>query len=380
MVLEAWPALKARFKEVGSDWEPFVPPFRVVKPYRPKKAKENPSMELAFDYIPRRPLLADQRRQAFDGFRLSVPKDVAKAVEKFRSRQWGILKIISHSKGAVELARLNPALAFSLGNFQSLGTKISTVEEVVEISKRRQREIAGAFGFPVTEAAVKILAKISHECVTVEILLALRLAFLSDASMGVLSHMQKLNAGVLALVTDPDLLEACTPALLDEVAEAPAEKYQARAAESMRHTLQLLNTIDPAASKPKIQSLAKLHSMHMHAVLEFLKRQHYISGNPQLPAPPLPGTCDIEPILTTTALVEEGREQKNCVAVHAERIRDGTTFIYRVLRPERATLSIVKGEDGDWQIGELECRKNTKVSPQTRLAVESWLDQYAISG
>jgi hypothetical protein len=310
MILEAWPKLEAIRKEDDGFWQKFEPHFRVVKPYRPQKVKKEPNMELAFDYVPRRPLLADQRRRAFDRFRLSMPKDVAKAVEKYRSRQWGILQIMRHCEGVVELARLNPALAFALGNFHSFGRKITTIEEAAAISMGRRRDIAGAFGFPGTEAAVKVLAKISHECVTVEILLALRLALLQEASMTVLSHMQKLNAGVLALITDPDLLEACTPALLEEVAEAPAEKYEAPAAEAMRHTLQLLNAIDPAASKPKIQSLAKLHSMHMRAALEFLNRQHHISGNPQLPAPPLPGTSDIEPILTTTDLLEEGKVQK----------------------------------------------------------------------
>lgn len=99
----------------------------------------------------------------------------------------------------------------------------------------------------------------------------------------------------------------------------------------------------------------------------------------RLPSPPLRGTRDIIPIQTAAALVEEGREQNNCVAAYAERVRRRTTFIYRVLRPERATLSIVRGEDGDWRIDELECRGNTRVSAITRLAVESWLDQYALS-
>ena len=44
-----------------------------------------------------------------------------------------------------------------------------------------------------------------------------------------------------------------------------------------------------------------------------------------------------------------------------------------------ATLSIVKSEDCDWRIGELELRGNTNVSAITRIAVESWLDQYALS-
>jgi len=67
------------------------------------------------------------------------------------------------------------------------------------------------------------------------------------------------------------------------------------------------------------------------------------------------------------------------VATYAERIRKRTTFIYRVTYPERATLSIVRGNDGDWQIGELKYKSNKPVSALTRRAVESWLEQHAIS-
>lgn len=112
---------------------------------------------------------------------------------------------------------------------------------------------------------------------------------------------------------------------------------------------------------------------------EYLRSLPHQTAAESLPAPPLRGTKFIRPILTYDELVQEARSQDNCVATYAARIRKRTTFIYRVTHPERATLSIVRGPDGDWRIGELECRDNTKVSPTTRLAVESWLDQYALS-
>jgi hypothetical protein len=379
MILEAWPTLKAIRKEGDDEWEEFDPRFRVVKPYRPQKAKRVPQLELAFDHIPIKPTLSDQRRRAFDGFRFSMPKPAAAAVEKFQNRQWGILRLVRLSEGAIELARLNPALAFALGNFKPFREKFTTMEGAAAISKRRQRDIAEALGFPGTEAAAKILAKISAESVAVDILLQLREALRRDVTLKPLSHMKKLNAGVLALATNPSLLESSTPALLAEVAESATEKYQARAAEMLSDTLEMLAAIDPSAGRPKIQSLARLHAMHTEVSMKFLTLRPGGSVGTKLPSPPLRGTRDITPILTSAALVAEGEEQNNCVAAYAERVRRRTTFIYRVLRPERATLSIVKGEDGDWRIDELEARGNTRVSAITRQAVESWLDQFALS-
>ena len=379
MILEAWPELKALRKEGDNPWEEFDPRFRVVKPYRPQKVKKQPQLELAFDHIPIKPTLAEQRRRAFDGFRFSMPKPAAAAVEKFQSRQWGILRLVRLSEGVIELARLNPALAFALGNFKPFREKFTTMEGAAAISKRRQRDIAEALGFPGTEAAAKILAKISAESVAVDILLMLRQALRHEGTLKPLSHMQKLNAGVLALATNPTLLEASTPALLAEVAESATDKYQARASEMLSDTLEMLAAIDPAAGKPKIQSIARLRAMHTEVSMKFLALRPGGTVGTRLPSPPLRGTRDITPILSAAALVEEGRDQNNCVAAYAERVRRRTTFIYRVLRPERATLSIVRGEDGDWRIDELECRGNTKVSEITRQTVESWLDQYALS-
>jgi hypothetical protein len=78
-------------------------------------------------------------------------------------------------------------------------------------------------------------------------------------------------------------------------------------------------------------------------------------------------------------LIHEGNAQNNCVATYAERVQHRCIFIYRVLKPERATLSIVRSADGDWQIGELKRRSNAAVSPITRQLVENWLDEYALS-
>jgi len=379
MILEAWPALKALRKEEGAYWEEFDPRFRVVKPYRPQKVKKQPQLELAFDHIAVKPTLADQRRRAFDGFRFSMPKPAAAAVEKFQNRQWGLLRLVRLSEGVIELARLNPALAFALGNFKPFREKFTTIEGAAAISKMRQRDIAAALGFPGTEAAAKILAKISPESVAVDILLMFRQALRRDGTLKPLSHMKKLNAGVLALATNPALLESSTPALLTEVAESATEKYQARAAEMLGDTLEMLAVIEPAAGKPKVQSLARLRTMHTEVSMKFLSLRPGGSVGARFPSPPLRGTRDITPILTAAALVAEGEDQNNCVATYAERVRRRTTYIYRVLRPERATLSIVRGEDGDWRIDELECRGNTQVSAITRQAVESWLDQYAMS-
>ncbi len=75
--------------------------------------------------------------------------------------------------------------------------------------------------------------------------------------------------------------------------------------------------------------------MHTEVSMKFLTLRPGGCVGTRLPYPPLRGTRDITPILTVPALVEEGRDQNNCVAAYAERVRRRTTFIYQVLQTMR---------------------------------------------
>lgn len=379
MILEAWPTLKAVRKNGDSKWVEFDPCFCVVHPYRSRKPKIVPQLEFDLGGTAVRSSLPDQRRRAFDAFRFAMPKPVAASTEKFRNRQWGILRLMQKEKAVLEMAQINPALCFALANARPFRGRWISPEMLAKIAHERQRDIAGWLGFPGTEAVAKILAKIPPESASVEILAPLRRVLKKPSVLKILTHQPILNAGVLSILLVDGLVDAVAPSLLSEIAETPAEKYRASYVDMLVDTLSMLRRVKPDAGIPKIQSLARLRSMHDEVSSEYLRSLPHQTAAESLPAPPLRGTKFIRPILTYDELVQEARSQDNCVATYAARIRKRTTFIYRVTHPERATLSIVRGHDGDWRIGELECRDNTKVSPTTRLAVESWLDQYALS-
>jgi PcfJ-like protein len=385
IVLESWPVLRALRKTFGEPWREFAPQFRVVQPYRPrKKAPPSPQLELNLGVIPVvRPSesLAAQRRRAFDQFRFSLPKPVAARAEKFQSRQWALLRLFHAREQTLELAALNPALCFALGNHPSFfdGKTPAPAEDAAKVSERRQREIAGWLGFPATDGAVRILAKLAPESASVELLRPLRLALQNPEVAKALAHLPHLNAGVIAIAMDPLLLAASTPQLLTEITGSAPEKYRASTAELLDDTLRMLRSVHPNRGTPRLQSIARLREMHDEISVEYLRQKNPRLREFRLPRPPLRGTPDIVPICTVEDLIHEGTVQNNCVATYAERVQHRGIFIYRVLKPERATLSIVLTADGDWQIGELKRRSNTAVSPVTRQVVESWLDEYALS-
>lgn len=95
-----------------------------------------------------------------------------------------------------------------------------------------------------------------------------------------------------------------------QVANSAAEKHHTPTAAMMETMLEILVLVAPATRNPKIQSLAKLRTMHREVYLKYLDLQQGRSDDPHLPPPPLTGTPDIEPIRTALALVLEGKPKE----------------------------------------------------------------------
>jgi len=96
-----------------------------------------------------------------------------------------------------------------------------------------------------------------------------------------------------------------------------------------------------------------------------------VEGKTRFPEPPLPAGEHIFPIQTFEDLQAEGRLMHHCVAGYFREIRDGNTYIYRVLQPERATVEIgVRGSD--LSIRQIRLAYNRQPSTDTRSAVQAW--------
>ena len=371
MIMDVWPSLKAVEKKGQSPWMEFVPRFRLLF-----DETQGPG-DFPDDPLPTGEEFLRQRRRAFGAFRANIPVPVARAVEKYQTRQWKLLQLMQKSPAAIELAGINPALCFALASYKIFRQQFCTLEGATIVSKRRQRDIAEWVGFPGTDAAARILAKVRTESVSVDLLKSLSAMMRKPKKLKVLSHLPRLNAGVLGLLSNEPALAVTTPVLLSEIACDPEEDLHPHAAGMILHLLEMERTVAPDAPPPKIHSLACLRTLHDVVVAEFLRLDHQQGG--VLPKPPIPGSKSIVPILTGADLREEGIMQNNCVGGYVSKVRKGKTFIYRVLEPERATLEIILTTEGEWNLGQLKCHSNAKASAATHQAVESWLDQYALS-
>lgn len=392
--LTAWPVPQAE-RRLGreSSWEPFLPEFRVVHPYRPKRKTagvRGRSPQLAFDFFddtfdpnpPVRLTPAQQTRKAFECFRFSMPKPVAAVLEPFRTNQWPLLVMLRYDENALELAQSNPVLAFSLAQ------KLRGDREMIaalKCSHMRQRDLLEVLDLPSSPAAVTLFRKVSPSSVNGDNWYSLLEVIRRELSgrKSPLFHLPSINSGVIEILRHPDASRAVSPGLLEEVSKEQSEKYRGRVVHIITSTLQMQEELRVAAGARRFQSLERLKQTHAEVTELYRRRiRQLIDANnhetEHFRSPPLPGIPGrIEPITSAEALVNEGEEQGNCVASYAARVRQGNTFLYRVLEPERATLSIVRATPfADWQVGELEGKYNTEVQPETEEFVRNWLERH----
>lgn len=394
--ITGWPVPQSEMRRgAQSRWDHFLPEFQLVHPYRPSRPKTTAKSkvskdQLAFDffeetYEPKRAETltpAQLKKRAFEHFRFSLPKRVAHVLEPFRTHQWPLLVFLAHDPSAIDLAESNPALAYFLA--QRLKCDRELIQSL-RCSSMRQKDLLEVLELPSSSNAVKLFRKISPTSLSGDnwqsIIQVMRQELRATKSR--LNHLPAINSGVVEILLDQSASRAAQPSLLAEVASDRAENYRGRIVHLITSTLRMqeeLRTDDRCESFGSVERLRSTHelvSAHYRRRVQQLKHANeHDSAN--FRSPPIPGIAGkIEPITSAAGLVDEGEEQGNCVASYAQKVRDGNTFIYRILGPERATLSIVRKSQFDvWKIGELEGRYNTDASPETEDFVQSWLDRH----
>lgn len=377
MRLGTWPLLEATRRRKGeAKWNRFVPVFRLLRPKEDPLAIEPGPAGVRSQSVD--PLL--EKHLAFRLFRQAIPTRVAQAAERFPARQWAVLRMVQEREAAADLLEQNPALGFcaaNLGKFRTLFGNLG--KQAAELSRRPQREVLAWLGFPDEQAWVNIVRKILPEILTVERVQALRaVATIAEVAQR-LAHVPVINAGLLELAIQPNLMAQASPALLNEIAAAEEERLQGSAVRLLEDLVRELESMGRRPRLASLKTLANLRQRSHEVAEEFQQHVAVMRSAGNFLEPPVPGTAEIVPLTDAGQLLEEGRAQRNCVGGYGPRVVAGKVFVYRVLQPERATLSLRMGADGGWEIEQLLRACNQPVSPATALAVQRWLAQESVS-
>ena len=399
------PEPKAEELKVGlRRWHEFWPDYRLIHPVGSSLDMPDHVVEIPEGLTP--PENSEQKTDALKRFRSEVEDEIVRIVEPFGSHQWTLMVLVRNEPWAKDLAEGNPTLAYALANSNLLR---GSPPEAAAVQARwychkKQRDLLEWLGFPGTESVARLIRKIPAGAVSPSMLHRLRLALKADPrTVKLLAPLPTINGAILEVATITKYLDLLTPGLLREMAAQPPG---VSVADRIHGGLVVLEQItSPRAMKP-FANLRQVLRFREDAEKEFQafllrkekakqdaasraeqeRRRRWAEARLRsktaadlsrcpFPPPPLHGTPDIQPLTSTELLRMEGQEQNNCVAVYDLAIRRGGYYVYQVLAPERATLSIFQGQDGCWRRLELKVHNNKNVKPATEKAVDCWLAQ-----
>lgn len=405
MKIRGWPSPEALVKDKASDrpWNQFLPAFPIVRPYRRRRRPSAPRLAAGGGHpqtpaqlelglvVPatppppppaRRLSQTKLNRLAFDRFRFSLPKPVASLLEKFESHQWHLLRLVdAFEERALQLGTSRPAIAYLLALEFARGFRSHA--SINDLLGLRQRDLIGELGFPAENPMVKVLERIHPASLDPRQARLLRRAASVPDVRSTLVHLPEIHAGILAFLESRAIWSRATNRLLIEVAEDKVERHRITTARRLSEIVTIERELGRNPQPRQFQSRQRITETH-NELLRLREQQRIRAASRRrvaarrFPQPPIPGTPAIIPLTSAQALEEEGHQQDNCVGCYAEAVRSGRCYIYRILTPERCTLSIRPSTAGNWEIAELETAGNHPASKSTHRTIEKWLGAYRI--
>ena len=326
-------------------------------------------------------------KEAIQAFGARFPEAVISALKGHRNRsQWKMAKQMAKLcsyPGGMDLLRSNHGLAFALLNAEKFQQVDDLWQEIPRHLNRPRREVAGWLGFPPTESTVRLLSKVAPNARDPEQLSVLR-HFLNHCPnqdlINALRHLPLIRRSVMEF-----LAPRYWPFMRgSDLTKTERDDYCLNFIDDTLNMAERLNCLHRVET---LHSLADVKKLHDELVKE-LNAAYFEKecANP-FPPPPFPGNNHIVPITSAQELAEEGREMEHCVYSYIDSVREGQHFIYRVLTPERATVSVrrtLPKFDGDtrtkeWVIDQLKGKRNDSVSAECERTVADWFETAQIS-
>jgi hypothetical protein len=237
------------------------------------------------------------------------------------------------------------------------------------------RTVLQKAGWAVTRSNLRILKKIPIEDCSPKNLLELREHLEDPRKRKLLRHTRRFSSQTLdtlrlpAYMLSVRLLEVSENEMLQLEADSVCEICR----DIMQYRKEMeLEPLWPYHSG-RFSARTLMNAAQFQMMLSHLKRHG--KGN-KFPAPPMPSfesnRIIVEPLTSISAIYREGNQMQNCAISYATNVLSGTHYIYRMHRPERATVLLIRNHD-TWYPAQVRTYKNGVPKPETIETIEKWL-------
>jgi hypothetical protein len=333
------------------------------------------------------PILRDENTSRAARFWERVPEPARSwALHGRSSPDLDLLETLgSLGKPADDLARAGRwAILRLLGNASELlPPERSSVGELRSLVRRRQRDIAGYFGFPATQASAAALAKVPRLSCSLSTVLLVRDLLSSEETAAALARLPRINREVVDVLADPWLRKIAGARLLRELSLLRDDEAGEDEPEMIWLALEGIKT--QAERTGRSQKIGVIHSIRR---LQEIFYDLMDLPSVEWPKPPasLQGVTGlIEPLLSIADVAAEAAAMHHCVGTYSRAMMQGRVLLFRVMADarmgtERATLEFRPGPNGQWHVGQLSGPYNQPVSAKTRQLVERWRISAQVAG
>ncbi|MCE5278852.1 MAG: hypothetical protein ABFD92_03815 [Planctomycetaceae bacterium] len=389
-VVNAWPKPAAWYRRTGSDrWYPCKPSMdlwpKVYQPFLPGIEEDLCSPDRRMSDCE---AAYAQQMRAENDYAKTIPMEVRQVVGLFRCCQWNVLRMIARCPATIDFVRRNPILGFCLAASRSFsGHREPSACRLAQLAGLKQRHLLQWLGFPGTEAAARVIRKIAPQAAAICTLKALKVAMGDSNVLKMLSHAPApIRAEGLAVVLNPRTRQLVSPSLISDLWANPEEPMPeghfsienhdlvipTECVGSLSELAELSSLVRPGRHPPRVRSIEDINRWYGKLSMEAARGEDAAQSGIRFPPPPIQGMAFILPLMTPKDLIEEGQRQRNCVAQYIADVAMGRRYIYRVLAPERATVSVFPIE-GAWAIENVEAANSQPVEEITRQFVAEWI-------
>lgn len=245
---------------------------------------------------------------------------------------------------------------------------------------KKRKDILKWLGWPGEKWCVHLISKIDMNWTNVEDLLQLWAACHEGTILPRLRHLPVINAEIIRITTDPELLPMVTDSFLRQVGKEQ-DKFIFSTSRLLRYVNNMASSLncDCPVFLNVQQAFVYILEDDMEAFSSVLCDSY---GAVQLPQPDFPITSgrqpsrfELEPVRSAFDLYEWAKLQKNCAFWKIDEILAGGMLIFKVRRPLRGTLSLVPESQGAWRLDEFKAAENRPVPRDVYFEMAAHLDR-----